>query len=362
MSAPSAPARVLHLLSGDRWAGAEVATAHLLAALAARGDLRVGAIVLNPGRLAERLAKEGVPVEVIPEAERGFGALGRAVRARARDADLLHAHRYKEHLLAALAGRPWVATQHGRPEPFRGRAALRMALYTGTSRLALRLSARRAIGVSREVCAWLERALPPARVVRIWNGIRDPAPAVSPPPWRARPMRVGALARLEPVKALDLAVDAVVRCPGLELEIVGDGPERAALEARARAAGERVRFVGFEANPLPRLARWRVLLVPSLHEGNPIGVLEALALGTPVLSADLPGVAEILDGRGGWSEPRRRADAWAETLARVASDAAEGERASAAGRARFLEAFTAERAAEATAALYREVLGRRSPA
>ena len=64
-----------------------------------------------------------------PEAERSFLELRRAVRERVGAADLLHAHRYKESVLSATLGRPWVATQHGRPESFAGREELRMRLY-----------------------------------------------------------------------------------------------------------------------------------------------------------------------------------------------------------------------------------------
>ncbi len=355
--------RVVHLASGDRWAGAEVATWHLLSALAASGECRVGALVLNPGELAERLADAGVEVRVVPEAGRRFRSLLAEVRPLLADADLVHAHRYKENLLAARSSRPWLATQHGRPERFPGLAGMRMVAYTGVDLWTKRRAARRVIAVSTEVEAWLARRVGASRVTRIWNGIVDPAPRVAPPDWAQRPRRVGVLGRLDPVKGIDLAVDAVARCPELELEVVGDGPLRAVLEQRAAASGAaaRIRFVGFEADPLPRLAQWRALLVPSLHEGNPIGVIESLALGTPVLAADLPGVAEILGDRpAGWLQRDRDADAWAAALLHVTADPAAGGRASAAARVRYCEAFTAARAARETAALYREVLAEAS--
>ena len=64
----STPLRVVHLLSADLWAGAEVATFHLLRALAARSDVAVRAVLLNAGELARRLEAAGVPVAVEPEA------------------------------------------------------------------------------------------------------------------------------------------------------------------------------------------------------------------------------------------------------------------------------------------------------
>jgi glycosyltransferase involved in cell wall biosynthesis len=106
--------------------------------------------------------------------------------------------------------------------------------------------------------------------------------------------------------------------------------------------------VGHLSDPLPRIASWRALLVTSLHEGNPIGVMEALALGTPVVSAPLRGVAEVLDGRGGRLEPSRNIGVWADDLRRLIGDAEGGTALSRAARERFLGAFTASAAAERT--------------
>lgn len=345
--------RVVHLLSGDLWAGAEAATFELLVGLAGQDGIEARALVQNPGPLAERLAARGLLAGVEPEAGRSFAALVRALRARVAGADLVHAHGYKQDVLAACAGRPWLSTQHGRPEPLRGAARLRMAGYRALDRACQRWSARRVVAVSAEVERWLVPRLGREHVVRAGNGIVDPAPQGQVPAWGDRPRRVGALARLFPVKNLALAVQAVARVPGLELEIVGDGPEKPALEALARAsgAGERIAFPGFDPEPGARLARWRALLVPSLHEGHPIAVLEALAWATPVVAGPLAGVAEILDGRGGWCLPDRTPETWAAALAGLVDDAGSAA-VGAAGRARFLEAHTAQAAARRIRAVY----------
>ncbi|HVP31970.1 MAG TPA: glycosyltransferase [Myxococcota bacterium] len=355
--------RVVHVLSGDLWAGAEVATFHLLRALARRSELEVAAIVLNPGELASRLAAAGVAVEVEPEEGRGFASLVRAVRARLSHADLVHAHRYKEDLLAALSGRPWLATQHGRPEPFGGASAWRMRGYLALDLALKRCSARAVIAVSPEVAEWLRPRVGARRVHVAANGIDPPAGAARAARWRERPLRVGVVSRLVPVKGLELAIDAVAAMPDLELEIVGEGPLREALEARARAHGAagRIRFVGFEPDPPPRMATWRALLVTSLHEGHPIGVLEAMAVGTPVVSTELRGIAEMLDGRAGWLIPGRDPAAWARALSKIVHEEPAGERAAEAARARFAAEFTADAAAERAVGVYRAALGRTSP-
>ena len=350
--------RVLHLLSGDLWAGAEVATFNLLLGLAAETGIEARAVVLNPGETADRLASRGLLEAVEPESGRGFAALTRAVRARLATADLVHAHGYKQDVLAALAGRPWLSTQHGRPEPQRGVPRLRAAAYDALDRASQRLCARRVVAVSSEIERWLRTRVGHSKVVRVWNGIIDPVLDGKPPAWPERPRRVGVLARLFPVKNVGLAVEAVARCPDLELEIVGDGPEAPRLRALARAsgAGDRIVFAGFDPDPGRRLAQWRALLVPSLHEGNPIAVLEALAWGTPVVAAPLPGVVEILDARGGWCLADRRVATWSDALLRVADDAGPGAAAAIAGRARFVESFTAAVAARRMRSVYEEAL------
>ncbi len=354
---------VAHLLSGDLWAGAEAATAHLLAALAERPELRVRALLLNEGELARRLRAAGIAVEVEPEQGRGFLALARAVRRRLAGCDLVHAHRYKEDLLAALSGRPWIATQHGRPEPFSGAAARRMRVYLALDRAAQRFSARRVVAVSAEVEAWLAARIGARRCALVPNGIADPQPRISPPAFAERPLRVGALARLAPVKGIELAIDAVAAAPGFELEIVGDGPLRGALEARAAAsrAAARIRFAGFDPQPLARVAQWRALLVTSHHEGHPISALEALALGTPILAAPLRGVSDALAGQGGRCLPDRDPGRWAAALDELRAPEP-GSALSRAARARFVSAFESRGAAARMAALYAELAPRASGA
>src|SRR5207249_3695 len=95
---------VCHIVSGDRWAGAEVQVATLLRAMAGRNGLRVAAIVLNEGRLADELQTAGVEVRVIPESRNGFFQIYRQAASFLREhpADVLHSHRYKEDILAAV--------------------------------------------------------------------------------------------------------------------------------------------------------------------------------------------------------------------------------------------------------------------
>jgi glycosyltransferase involved in cell wall biosynthesis len=354
--------RVVHLISGDLWAGAETATYHLLVELSRRDSVHVGAILLNEGELARRLrGHPAIETIVEDEARQSFATLARRVRRHCADADLVHAHRYKENFLAALTGRPWVATQHGRPEPTAGwRSALQRGLVHRLDQVVKRRRASCVIAVSSEVEEWLRAHAHQSRVARVGNGIPDFAAAQRVRPWSERPLRVGVLARLFPVKGLDLAIEALAATRGadLELEIIGDGPERAALEQRARELGcaARVKFVGFDPNPSARVAEWRALLVTSLHEGNPISVLEALALSTPVISGALRGIDEILAGEGGLLLPDRDPQRWARAIEAVACDDAAGADLSARARRRFSAEWGVDVAVAEMLRVYREIL------
>jgi glycosyltransferase involved in cell wall biosynthesis len=134
----------------------------------------------------------------------------------------------------------------------------------------------------------------------------NPTPPVPPLPPRApheRPLLAFA-GRMTAPKALGVALEAIARVPEVDLELAGDGDERAALEAQAHALGldGRVRFLG----PLPReevlalLRRADAALLSSAWENFPHTLVEALAVGTPAIATDVGGVREIVtDGENG---------------------------------------------------------------
>ena len=175
---------------------------------------------------------------------------------------------------------------------------------------------------------------------------------------------VGAVARLEPRKGLDVlltaASEALHRVPGLELLIVGDGVERVRLSTLACELGlyTRVRFVGEQMDVRPYLSAFDLFAAPSRSEGSGLALVAALASGVPVAGARVGGIPEVLDGgAAGWLVDPTPA-AWADVIVRAARTPAELERLSAAGRERA-EEFSITRTRAQLVQLYRGALGGR---
>ncbi len=132
--------------------------------------------------------------------------------------------------------------------------------------------------------------------------------------------------RLGVQKALGVALDALADIPDVELVVAGDGPERGALERRARELGldGRVRFLGsVQRDTVLRLFRAAdASLLPSAWENFPHTVVEALAVGCPVIATAVGGVPEIVrDGENGLLVPPRDSRALAAAIRRFFADA-----------------------------------------
>lgn len=131
----------------------------------------------------------------------------------------------------------------------------------------------------------------------------------APLPGAPRLLAAGRLAAQKGFDVLLGAMPAVLaRRPGAVLTILGEGEERAALEAQAAklGVGEAVRLPGRTGNPLPAMAGADLLISSSRYEGFANVILEAMAVGCPVVATDCPGATRemVIEGRTGWlAEP-----------------------------------------------------------
>ena len=311
---PGPVPRVLHLASGDLWAGAEVQIFNLLCELRRRGDVELAAVLLNEGELAARLRAAGVQVWVEPERELGLFALAKRVTARARQfrATVIHSHRLKENLLASVAtlacrGAVAMRTVHGITEYAAPWYRPDRRLLRWLDGFSARHIHRRVVLVSRQLLEQAAADRRDGRAVYITNGVdaegtqRAAAASQSADPRTPGTFIVCFAGRLVPVKRVDLLIETAAllerRSPGaFRFLIAGDGPLLNALRAQADAAGAAgcCHFLGFRSDVLAVIAQADALLLTSDREGMPMVVLEALALGVPVVSHAVGAVIDII--------------------------------------------------------------------
>ncbi len=364
MSAP-ARIRVCHVVSDDGWGGAEAVIRSLLEAQHASLEVEPSLVALNDGRLAAFARDRGIPVRVVPEAGRSFVALVRDASSQiaALRPDVLHSHRYKENFLAWIAaprcGARSVVTLHGEEPPATRRERLYVWIRRAVARrMAARVGARFAT-VARDLPPLL--GLSESQWVQIPNGIALPPLArrpneARPPGWKPT---IGWVGRMVPVKALSLLFEAVTLLPpalrDTRLLLVGDGPERARLEARAALLGiaERVDFRGFVPDPGPDRARMDVFALPSLYEGVPVALLEAMGAGLPCVAAAVGGIPDAVRASGAVRLVASRDPAlWAKELADLLANREEAAALGARARSYVEAHLSAAAAARAYVALY----------
>jgi glycosyltransferase involved in cell wall biosynthesis len=318
---------------------------------------------------SERAGAVFVPLG-IPDAGSSVGRGGAVLRLarRLRGADLVHAQGIRAGLVAGLAARMAgvrhvIVTVHNAVEG-RGDAS-------GAAERALAALAERRLYVSDDI-AERGRAAAPSKAGSVvvmpvgaeaWHPASRPADmsrvtqAIGAPDGTPVVLAVGRLARQ---KGFDVLVEAASLVDGdAAVAIVGEGPERSALEDRIRRLGleKRVGLLGFRADARALTAAADVVCMPSRWEGSPLALHEALAAGRPVVASAVGGIP-ALAGEGAILVPPEDPRALASALDAVLGDARLQDRLSAAAVVAAATWPDAAATARRIADLYEEVLGR----
>jgi glycosyltransferase involved in cell wall biosynthesis len=317
--------------------------------------------------IAPRLGAAGVDVLFLPRAGRGgwdtIAGLARVVRER--HARVVHAWLWASNWRAAIARLlvPQVRvvasirsteddlrTSH--MIAYRALAPMIDAIIVN-SRAVLERSADRT-GIAREKY----------RVVRNGVELDRGSQGGAALPWdpEASPV-VGYLGTLHPRKRVlslaPIAARILARVPNARFLVVGDGPERSALEAacaRLDVAG-RFTFVGRTPRVGPLLRRMDVLAHPSMNEGASNAILEAMAAGVPVVAYAVSGNREtVFPGETGMLVADGREDELAAAVAELLENPDEARRLGAGGRARIERDYAVDAMVRATAAVYDEAI------
>ena len=218
------------------------------------------------------------------------------------------------------------------------------------------------------------RLFPSARVFSVHNGIDLAKMSVSADEAKATRRALGgapdevlivSVARLVWFKGLDTLVAAMpallTKCPKVRIVIAGEGPLRAELAAQAKALGVADRFimVGERRDVPALLAAADIFVLPSVSEGLPISIMEAMASGKPVVATDVGGVAELVaDKQTGFLVPAQRPELLADALSKFAADPGLRAGMGNKGLERISTEFSAGTMAKRTAEIYRTIFAK----
>jgi glycosyltransferase involved in cell wall biosynthesis len=308
--------RILHIMSGDLWAGAEVQASTLISELALMPDTELAAVVMNEGTLADTLRLVGIRVEVMNESKLGPLQIWIRLRRLLKSwrPDVIHTHREKENILGMLANRtcrnvPSVRTMHGGNEHTRaaGWSGIRHSMVMELDLWCGRASQQRVIAVSRDLGVKLARDLPADRIVLIENGIAAEAVRAARGVAEFRTAEpnsthIGIVGRLVPVKRVDIFLETAAylrrRCPERtwRFHVFGDGPLRSDLEVLAERLriSDVITFHGHRPDIATCLGGLDALVICSDHEGMPMTALEAAALEVPTVAHAVGGLVDVV--------------------------------------------------------------------
>jgi len=307
---------VLHIASGDLWAGAEVQLYTLVRTLHHIPDVTVKVALLNHGTLERKLHEEGIEVCVFDETSLSSIQILKRILLliRKQRPNVIHTHRIKENILGSIAGYlagrvPSMRTTHGAPEHPSSWWQLPKRIIRLLDRLTGKYIQRRIIAVSEELATCLRQSFPPAKIRIIENGIdidllyNHEVKSISTLNTRPNILRIGLAGRLVSVKRVDMFIKTARymrdNYPDINANyyIFGDGPLRSELESLSRALNmdSIVHFKGHCDDIINRLQDLDILMMTSDHEGLPMVLLEAMALKVPIVAHATGGITVLLD-------------------------------------------------------------------
>jgi len=299
-----AETRVLHVVCAGEAAGAERLLLDLVTHAEATRASHAIALFTPSDRVAEHFARPGLTVfdrgrvreNPISYLWRSLGPSDTAWLegvVRETRSNVVHLHTFASHVLGTRAalrtGARIVRTEHDT----RHFAAIDRSAFT-------RWSLRRAsavVAVASHVADYVAQTAPWAaeRISVVRNGVdvEHFAPVLRV---HSEPFTFVTACRLEPGKQVDVAIQALARVPRARLIVAGDGSQRGKLVRMARAwrVADRVEFRGFLPDPRPAIAEADAALSASRHESFGLSVLEAMAMGKPVVAFAVGGIRELV--------------------------------------------------------------------
>jgi len=369
---PAANVRVLHLINGEHYAGAE-RVQDLLGLRLPEFGFDVGYACVKPDQFGPRRASQDLPLYETRMGRRyDLRAAWKIARLiRRQGYQLVHTHTPRTALVGSLASRicrvPMVHHVHGQTLTEVNRQWLCRVSAT-VERVSLS-RADRIIAVSPSVVDYLRgQAVPADRIALVPNGVPASKHRASRPVARGanHVWTLGTIALFRPRKGTEMLLGAVadLRAAGHNVRLRAVGPfetkpYEAEVKARAQALGleGHVDWTGFSSDVDGQLARMDLMVLPSiLPEGLPMVVLEAMAAAVPPVGTRVQGILDVIrhETDGLICEPRR-ADL-ARQIERVICGELDYARLSSAALARHQQCYSDVSMAKGLAEVYRQIL------
>lgn len=369
--------RVLHIVSGDLWAGAEVQAFTLISHLARLPQTEVAAVLMNDETLAKKLRSIGIPTYVLDE--RRTHAFGIFVRLRGLlrnlGSDVLHTHRQKENILGSFANRscrnvPSVRTVHGASEISGGTgwSGVRHRMVADLDRWCGRTLQQRVIAVTHPLGVQLKEEFQDGKVAVIENGVDAEKVRSEQGVAEYRTMdpdvvHIGIAGRLVEVKRVDLFIETAALLVrehpdrNWRFHIFGDGPMQRTLQSLSNrlGMGDKLTFHGHRQDIATCIGGLDVLVICSDHEGMPMISLEAAALGVRIVGHAVGGLLEVVPKE--FLVARHDSCGYGDAILRALG--ADGHAIAARRAIETLAQFSAQRNAERIRVLYEEVVTER---
>ena len=322
----------------------------------------------SPSLFQQALHTAGIPYTLIHE--RGpfdLSVLGSILKQlRALNPDVVQTHAPKSHLLLSLlkgkTSARWLAFHHGYTTE-----DVKMRAYNALNRVSLRRADRVATVCSAFEHQLVQEGVPRSKISVLHNSIEEnwlaTAPARSHPRTKDAPFTFLCVGRLSNEKGHAYLLSALALLPAItprpsHLNLVGSGPARASLEEQVKSLGieSRCSFLGSHADVRPFFAEADAFVLPSLSEGSPNVLLEAMASQLPILASAVGGIPELV-GDTAMLIPPANPHALASGLSTLMDDCKEAERLAQKAFERVCRQFTPERYTHRMLALYRQLLG-----
>ncbi len=326
------------------------------------------------GALGQALVEQGIPIINFERSPKGLDfSVVSQLRAYVKEQEisLVHCHQYTPYvygLLAVLGTRVKVIfTEHGRfyPDRFHWKRLILNPLLSLFTDNITAISSATAQAMSRY------ENFPKRKIQVIYNGIRHKVDKNVEGFGKEirKELQIpecatvfGTISRLQPIKNQKMMVAAFAQSlkqnANLFLLIVGDGPERKALEAQVSQlnVGKNVIFTGFKVDPKPYFSAIDIFLLSSLSEGTSMTLLEAMANSKAAIVTRVGGNPEIVEhNTTGFITQSDDANEFSNAISTLANDLDKAKRFGEAGKRRFNEQFSIEKMIQQYESSYRKL-------